>query len=107
MPELGFVAYMIAVGYGLGVVWYTLLNRKPTSWMRMAAFPFIGVVVGEGLWVKYFAGGPTFFDLHIAVVLVATLTAVIVDLSLQKGTEVIHHETRSRTSSGVTAGSIH
>ena len=49
MPELGFVVFLIAIAYGMGTVWYTLLGRDYASWMRMAAFPFVGAIVGEEL----------------------------------------------------------
>ena len=49
MPYLGFVVQFIAISYALGVVWYTLLGRNYSSWMRMAVFPFVGAVVGESL----------------------------------------------------------
>ena len=76
MPELGFVVFLIAVAYGLGTVWYTLLGRDYTSWMRLAAFPFVATIVGEEL----LDAGPTFFGLHLYVALGSTLVAVLVDI---------------------------
>ncbi len=78
MPDLGFVVQFIAISYALGVVWYTLLGRNYSSWMRMAAFPFVGAVVGESL----VAAGPTFFGLHLYVVLVSTFAGAVTDLLL-------------------------
>ena len=77
MPYLGFVVQFIAISYALGVVWYTLLGRDYDSWMRMAAFPFVGAIVGEEL----MDAGPSFFGLHLYVALVSTLAAVVVDIT--------------------------
>ncbi len=38
MPELGLVVYLIAISYGMGALWYTLLGRSHASWTRMTAF---------------------------------------------------------------------
>ena len=59
MPELGFVVYLIAISYGMGALWYTLLGRSETSWTRMTAFPLVGVVIGEpGRGAAFWACGP-------------------------------------------------
>ena len=76
MPDLGFVVQFIAISYALGVVWYTLLGRSYSSWMRMAAFPLVGAVVGESL----VAAGPTFFGIHLYVILASTLAGAVSDL---------------------------
>ncbi len=47
MPELGLVVYLLAISYGMGALWYTLLGRSPARWTRMTAFPLVGVVIGE------------------------------------------------------------
>ncbi len=86
MPELGFVVYLIALSYGMGVVWYTLLGRKYTGWMRMAVFPLLGVVIGEALWVNHLASNPSeglvYFNLHIYVVLVSSFAGSLIDVAL-------------------------
>ena len=85
MPELGFVAFMIGLSYGLGVLWYKLLGDGTSGhsgWMRTASVPFVGLVAGEGVWAAYLLSGPTFFDVHVALALVTTLVAVLVDVSL-------------------------
>ena len=85
MPELGFVVFLVAMSYGMGVLWYTLLGRNDTSWMRMMAFPLVGMVIGEALWGKYLTSnigtGLVFFDLHIYVALISTFIATLVDLA--------------------------
>ena len=55
MPDLGFAVSLIAVSYVMGVLWYTLLGRNYTSWMRMAAFPLLAVIIGEALFGRYLA----------------------------------------------------
>ncbi len=79
MPDVGFVMFLIAVAYAMGVVWYTLLGQERTSWMRMAAFPLVGAVLGETM----VSIGPSFFGLHLYVVLVSTLVAVTVDFTFK------------------------
>ena len=86
MPELGFIVYLIAISYGMGVVWYTLLGRKYTNWMRMAAFPLLGVIIGEALWTNHIASNPSegllYFNLHIYVVLISSFAGGLVDVAL-------------------------
>lgn len=86
MPDLGFIVYLVAISYGLGVVWYTLLGRKYTNWMRMAAFPLLGAVIGEALWVNHIASNPGeglfYFNLHIYVVLVSSFIGSLADVAL-------------------------
>ena len=86
MPELGFVVYLIGLSYGMGVLWYTLLGNNYIGWMRMAAFPLLGVVIGEAVWTKHFFGGVgqglIFFDLHIYVVLVSTFIGTLADKAI-------------------------
>ena len=77
MPELGIVVFLIAMTYAAGVVWYTLLGRDHVSWMRIAAFPFVGAVLGESL----VTAGPSLFGLHLYVILVSSLIAVTVDIA--------------------------
>ena len=85
MPELGAVAYLLAISYGMGVLWYTILGRNHTSWMRMAAFPFLGLIIGEALWVNQLSSnaeqGLDFLGVHIYVALVATFIGALIDVS--------------------------
>ena len=82
MPDLGFVAMIIALSYGSGVLWYKLLGSGHDGWMRTAAAPFVGVLVGEGVWAPYLLSGPEFGGLHVALALVTTLIAVLADVSI-------------------------
>ena len=79
MPDLGFVVILIALSYAMGVVGYSLMGIEHTSWMRTAAFPLVGVIVGETL----VAMGPTLLGFHVYTVLVATLTGVLVDVAVR------------------------
>ena len=86
MPDLGFAVYLIAVSYGLGVLWYTLLGRNYTSWMRMAAFPLLAIIIGEALYARYLAStvgqGLVFLGIHIYVALAATFIGAMVDIGV-------------------------
>lgn len=85
MPDLGAVAYLIAISYGMGVLWYTILGRNYTSWMRMAAFPLLGLIIGEAVWVNNMASnaqqGLIFLGVHIYVALIATFIGALVDVT--------------------------
>ena len=85
MPDLGAVAYLIALSYGMGVLWYTLLGRNYTSWMRMAAFPLLGMIIGEALWINHLSSnaeqGLLFLGIHIYVALVATFVGALIDVA--------------------------
>ena len=91
MPELGFVVYVIAVSYVLGSVWYALLGRQHTNWMRMAAFPFLGVVIGQALWSGEFnrTDGLYFYGLHIYVALISSLAGAAIDVIVGKLAKVL------------------
>ncbi len=91
MLDLGFIVYVIAVSYVLGTAWYALLGRQHTNWMRMAAFPFVGVVIGEALWSGPMngSGGLDFHGLHIYVALVSSLAGVAIDVVVGKLAKVL------------------
>ena len=63
---LGTFLLLTAFAYGIGVFWYDLLPAKLAErpW-RVAAYPFLGIVLAEGLmpigWL-----GPAFGGLHVA-----------------------------------------
>ena len=85
MPDLGAVAYLIAISYGMGVLWYTILGRNCTSWMRMAAFPLLGLIIGEAVWINHLSTsasqGLVFLGIHLYVALAATFIGALVDIS--------------------------
>ena len=76
MLELGSVVFLVAIAYSMGVIWYSLLGLAYSSWMRVAAFPFVGAILGEALVTV----GPTYFGLHLYVVIVSTLLAALTDI---------------------------
>ena len=78
MVELESVVFLVAIAYSMGVVWYSLLGRAYSSWMRVAAFPFVGAILGEALVTV----GPTYFGLHLYVVIISTLIAVLTDIAV-------------------------
>ena len=84
MPDIGTVAYLIAMGYGMGVVWYTVLGREQTNWMRTAAFPLLGIIVGQALWTNHFSSnasqGLVFLGFNVYVALVSTFIGTIADI---------------------------
>ena len=94
MLELGFVIYLLAFGYALGIMWYHLFDYRVGDWMRIIAFPFLGVVIGEGLWVPNMASGPAFFGVHVFVAISASLIAVLVDMGIHLARTRTVHEVR-------------
>ena len=89
--ELGFVVYLIAVSYVLGTAWYAVLGRQNTNWMRIAAFPFVGVVIGEALWSGPIdgSGGLDFYGLHIYVALISSGVGAVVDVVVGKAAKAL------------------
>ena len=75
MPELGYVAYLLALSYGLGQLWYSILGHRYDNWMRHCSYPFLGIVAGEA----FVPIGPEFFGVHVGVAFLATLVAAILD----------------------------
>lgn len=90
MPEFGNVLFLVALAYGLGQLWYSILGYRHDGWMRLASFPFLGIIAGEA----FMPVGPEVFGVHVTVAFVATLIACLVD-------RVVHtvrpeHETELR-----------
>ena len=86
MPELGFAVSLIAVSYVMGVLWYTLLGRDTSSWMRMTAFPLLAIIIGEGIYAQYLASsvgqGLVFLNVHIYVALISTFVGSMADIAV-------------------------
>ena len=84
MPDIGTVAYLIAIGYGLGVVWNTVLGRDQTNWMRTAAFPLLAIIIGQALWTTHLssnaAQGLVFLGFNVYVALVSSFIGVVADV---------------------------
>ena len=83
MPDIGTVAYLIAIGYGLGVVWNTVLGREQTNWMRTAAFPLLAIIIGQAVWTTHLssnaAQGLVFLGFNVYVALVSSFIGVVAD----------------------------
>lgn len=71
---------LLALSYGLGVLWYELLPGKVagTPW-RVAAFPFVGIWVVETFFSYYSGYGPTFGGIHLFAAVGGSFVAVVVD----------------------------
>ena len=86
MPDLGSVVYLIAFSYGMGVLWYTLLGRNYTNWMRMAAFPLLGAIIGQAVWTNYLSTnaqhGLVFFGSYVYVTLISTFLGAVLDIAV-------------------------
>jgi L-cystine uptake protein TcyP (sodium:dicarboxylate symporter family) len=70
----------------MGVLWYTLLGRNYTGWMRMTAFPLLGLIIGEAIFSRYLSGGVgrglVIYGVHLYVALIATFIAAMVDVAV-------------------------
>ncbi len=83
MDNFSIVVLALAVAYATGVLWYNILDRKYESWMRMAAFPLIGLVAAEGIWGAYGLGGPEFMGLHVVAMAFGTGIGALGDVVVQ------------------------
>ena len=75
MAEFGNVLFLVAFAYGLGQLWYSVLDHRHDGWMRIASFPFLGMIAGEA----FMPMGPEVFGVHVVVAFVATFVACLVD----------------------------
>lgn len=83
MDNFSIVVLAFAVAYATGILWYNLLDRKHDSWMRIAAFPLLGLVAAEGIWGVYGLGGPEFMGLHVVAMALGTGIGALSDVVLQ------------------------
>ncbi|HEX7126242.1 MAG TPA: hypothetical protein VF406_10805 [Thermodesulfobacteriota bacterium] len=78
--DFGTWLLMVALAYGLGVFWYDLLPATlPEAPWRIAAYPFVLMVIGEA----YAPVGPAFSGVHPATAIVAALIGVVIDWIVQ------------------------
>ncbi len=68
---------MVAFAYGVGLFWYDLLPGKlPELPWRVAAYPFILMVIGE----TFVGVGPQFMGtFHVGTAVIAALVGVVID----------------------------
>ena len=83
MDNFSIVVLAFAAAYATGVLWYGLLDRKYDSWMRIGAFPLLGLVAAEGIWGVYGLGGPQFMGLHVVAMAFGTGIGALGDVVLQ------------------------
>jgi len=84
MEQIGALAPMVVFAYAFGMVWYHILKRPTTNWLRIIGYPLMGIALGEGLWANYMVSGPSVLGIHIVVALFATLIAVGLDIAVEK-----------------------
>ena len=78
--EVGTFLLMLGLAYAAGVLWYDLLpGRLPERVWRVAAYPFLGIFVGEALLPRVYESDPTFGGIHLVAAAVGSLIAVLVD----------------------------
>jgi len=78
--DIGTFLLMLALAYGLGVLWYDLLPaRLPARVWRVAAYPFVGIFIAEALIPRVLPVDPTFGGIHLVTALIGSIVAVIVD----------------------------
>jgi hypothetical protein len=77
--EFGTLLLLIGFSYGIGVFWYDLLPAKLAEkpW-RVAAYPFMGIVLGHMLLPADYLG-PAFGTLHAMPLVFGSLVGVVVD----------------------------
>ncbi len=74
--DFGTWLLLVALAYGFGVFWYDLIPGKlPDMPWRVAAYPFVLIVVGEA----FLPVGPAFADVHPVTAVVASLVGVVID----------------------------
>ena len=78
--DIGTFLLMLALAYGLGMLWYDLLpGRLPAQVWRVAAYPFVGIYIAESLIPRLLTADPTFGGVHVVTALIGSIVAVIVD----------------------------
>jgi len=77
--ELGTFLLLVTFAYGIGIFWYDLLPAKLAErpW-RVAAYPFVGIVLSEAL-IRPEWTGPASGGLHVVPLLLGSLFGVVVD----------------------------
>jgi hypothetical protein len=83
--DVGTFLLILAVSYGLGLLWYDLLPGKlPEQVWRVAAYPFLGIFVAEALLAPVLPFDPKFGNLHLVTVFIGSLVAVVVDWIIRR-----------------------
>ena len=78
--DIGLVLFMLALSYGLGVLWYDLLpGRLPNRVWRVAAYPFLGIFAAEAILAPALSFDPKVGGIHVVSALIGSLVGVGID----------------------------
>ncbi len=78
--DLGALLFMVALSYGLGVLWYNLLpGNVPDKVWRVAAYPFIGIYASQTLLGPQMTFDPKMGGIQLLTAAIGSIVAVIVD----------------------------
>ena len=79
--DIGTVLLMLGLSYAFGLLWYDLLpGRLPERVWRVAAYPFLGIYLGEVILAPALAFDPKFGGIHVLSAIIGSIVAVLVDL---------------------------
>jgi|SRR5579871_2335956 len=85
---IGTVIVILGLSYALGVLWYELFNGKlPGPVWRVAAYPFLGIIVAEMLMPSLIAGDARFGGIRLLAAFLGSLAGVVIDLLITR----LHH----------------
>ena len=76
MIDIGNVAAMVAVSFGLGIFWSEFLRRPQRDRFKLTAIALVGILLGEARVYAGMVGGPAAYGLHPVTALVASFTAI-------------------------------
>ncbi|MBI2303547.1 MAG: hypothetical protein HYU86_02220 [Chloroflexi bacterium] len=81
--EIGTLLFIVGLAYGLGILWYSLLQGNvPDRVWRVAAYPFLGIWAAEGLLAPSLTFDPKFGEVHLLSAVIGSIVAVIVDWAI-------------------------
>ena len=79
--DVGTFLLIVGLSYPLGLLWYDLLPGKlPEQVWRVAAYPFLGIFVGEAVLSTALTFDPKVGGIHLISAIIGSIVAVIVDL---------------------------
>ena len=84
MIDLGNVAALGVFAFAFGTFWYEFLRRSQSDKLRVTAISLFGIVVAETIVADGVAGGPMVLGLHPFAALIASFTAVYLDVAWQE-----------------------
>lgn len=84
MIDIGSVAALVIMGFVFGTFSYEFLRRPQKDRLRLTGMSLFGVIIGEAVVSSGVVGGPLVLGLHPIAALVASFTAVYVDVAWQE-----------------------